>query len=395
MTAEKKQPIWTGSFISISASHFIIFVVFYTLLTTLPMYVIKTLHGNAAQGALMVTVMLISAILLRPFSGRLLERFGKKKILILAAVLFSATMFLYLIFNSYGALLVLRFIHGISFAIATTATGAIAADVIPADRRGEGLGYFAMAMNIAMVSGPFLGLTLLQFISYNMLFLILSVITLIGIFLSTFVHVPERTGAPAVKKRKFSVHDLFEVKALPIAAISGLVGFAYAGIVSFISVYSNEIGLAKVSGYFFVVFAVVMLLSRPVTGKTFDIKGPNWIVIPSLVVYALGLLLLSRTETGSMLLISAGLTGLGYGSLLPSFQTMCVDLAEPHRSGHATSTFFTMYDTGIALGTYILGLLAGFLDFRMLYIVCMAIVLLVLFLFVVYQKVQKQKVASR
>lgn len=393
METEQKQPIWTKSFISISLSHFLVFVVFYTLLTTLPMYAIKSLGKNEAEGALMVTIMLISAILMRPFSGKLLERFGKKPVLIATMVLYTVTMFLYLIFDTFTSLLVLRFFHGISFAIATTATGAIAADVIPPNRRGEGLGYFAMATNIAMVAGPFIGLTALQFVSFHTLFLVLAFVTIGGILLAMIVHAPVLPAVPA-KEEKFSIHALLEVKALPIAMISCLVGFAYAGILSFISVFSHELGLDRVSGYFFVVFAVVMLLFRPVTGKAFDAKGASFVVIPSLVIFAFGLYMLSVTKTGGILLLSAGLTGLGYGSLLPSFQTMCVDVAEPHRSGHATATFYTFYDIGIALGSYLLGLLVMLIDFRSIYIVCMGVILLVLVFFILYQRARKRKVAA-
>lgn len=369
-----------------------VFSIFYTLLTTLPVYAIESLGKTESEGALMVTAMLASAIIFRPFSGKLLEKFGKKKILVSAMIIYAITMILYLVFSDYTSLLVLRFLHGISFAVATTATGAIAADVIPPGKRGEGLGYFAMALNIAMVLGPFAGLTLLQFVSFHQLFIILSITSFVGIGLTFLVRVPELEMQPV--KEKFSIHALFELKALPVSIISGLVGFAYSGIVSFISVYSHQLHLEKVSGYFFVVFAAVMLLSRPVTGKIFDLRGPNVIIMPSLFLFAAGLYLLSITQTGGMLLLAAALAGLGYSSLLPGFQTMAVDSADPHRSGHATATFFTLYDTGIALGTYSLGIIAGHAGFSTVYLVAAGIGLLVLILFILMQRAKK-KVASR
>src|SRR5699024_10669109 len=169
-------------------------------------------------------------------------------------------------FGAYTELLVVRFIHGISFAIATTAAGAIAADIIPPERRGEGLGYYTMSTNIAIVAGPFIGLTLMQFIPFQSLFLTLSIITVIGIKLSLFVHVPY-IDTSNIAREKFSIHSLFEVTALPIAIIAGIVSFAYSGIISLISVIADSIELSSVSSYYFVIFAVVMLLSRPSTWK--------------------------------------------------------------------------------------------------------------------------------
>lgn len=396
MNKQHKRPIWTKSFISVSLTQFVVFIAFYTLLTTLPMYVIQELDGNAAQGGLLVTIMLVAAIIVRPFSGRLLELVGKKRMLVITVALFTATTFLYLWIDQYYALVALRFFHGLSFGILTTATGAIAADVMPIERRGEGLGYFAMSMNVAVVVGPFIGLTMLQYTSFRMLFFVLSMIMLCGVICSWVVHVPKDVVVNSSGKQKLTVHDLFEVKALPIALISGLVSFAYAGIISFISVYTTSLGLSAVSSYFFVVFAIVMILTRPSLGQAFDNKGPRFVILPSLFLFAVGLIVLSFTETAFVLLLAAGLIGLGYGSLLPSFQTMAVQSAESQRSGHATATFFTMYDTGIALGTYFLGVLVTHASFPVVYIVCAVIVLVVMGLFnMYYSKIIQQKVREK
>ncbi|UOQ95389.1 MFS transporter [Halobacillus shinanisalinarum] len=386
-----RNPIWTKSFLSISLIHFIVFITFYTLLTTLPIYVMENLGGSGAQGGLLVTMMLVAAIVVRPFSGKLLENIGKKRALYFSVILFAATTFLYMWITQYEALLALRFFHGLSFGVLTTATGAIAADVIPPERRGEGLGYFAMAMNLAVVVGPFIGLTLLQFTSFYMLFFTLSISMVIGVICSYMVHVPNQLEqSPLPARNKLSIHDLFEVKAIPIALISSLVAFAYSGIISFISVYANSLGLAAASSYFFLVFAFVMILSRPYLGRTFDVKGPNFVILPCLLIFAIGLVSLSFIQSAWGLLVSAGLIGLGYGSLLPSFQTMAIQATSDHRSGHATATFFTLYDTGIAIGSYVLGLLIAFASFSTLYIFC-AVIVMIVFGLLFFQQSRQRK----
>ncbi|TGB02467.1 MFS transporter [Halobacillus salinus] len=382
-----KRPIWTKSFVSISLTHFIVFVTFYALLTTLPIYVIDELGGNEAQGGLVVTIMLLAAILVRPFSGKILEKLGKKKALVISILLFTITTGFYLIATQYQALLGLRFIHGLSFAILTTTTGAIAADVVPAERRGEGLGYFAMAMNVAVVVGPFLGLTMLQITDFTNLFLVLSGVMVCGVISSTLIQLPanEKEEQPEAPK-KLSFHDLFDTKALPIAIIASMIAFSYSSIISFISVYANSLGLASVSSYFFVVFAIVMILSRPSLGRAFDSRGPNIVIIPSLIVFAIGLVTLGFIQTIWGLLIAGAIIGLGYGSLLPSFQTMAIQSTADNRSGHATATFFTLYDTGIALGSYVLGILVSLSSFTVLYNVSALIVVAVLGVFYLFQE---------
>src|SRR5699024_4147981 len=141
MNNKQLEQIWTESFISISFTQLLVFTVFYSLLTTLPIYITSHLGESQSIAGLAVTFMLISAIMIRPFSGKILDVVGKKKTLILSIILFAVTTFFYLWMNQLVSLLILRFIHGISFGILTTATASIAADIIPKSRRGAGMGY--------------------------------------------------------------------------------------------------------------------------------------------------------------------------------------------------------------------------------------------------------------
>lgn len=386
MKKNELEKIWTKSFISISLTQFLVFVAFYTLLTTLPIYVIKDLGGSETDAGLVLTVMLVSAIIVRPFSAKLLDYIGKKRGLVLSVAVFTATCFLYIWVDQFTPLLMLRFFHGLSFGVITTATGAIAADIIPPARRGAGLGYFAMAMNLAVVAGPFIGLSLLQFISFKTLFIVLSFIMVGGFVSSILVHVPINAAVvKATGKFKLTFSDLIEMKALPIALISSLISLAYASILSFISVYSDSIGLSAAASYFFLVFAIVMLVSRPSLGRAFDARGAKFVIMPCLFIFAIGLVVLSFTNTALMLLIAAGLIGLGYGTLLPSFQSMAIQASPSSRSGHATATFFVFYDTGIAVGSSVWGAVVAGFGFQTLYILCAVLVIAVMVIFNFHQ----------
>ncbi len=366
MVAETKEKIWTKDFISLALTQLILFTVFYSLLTTLPIYVIDKLGGTQANAGLIVTFMLASAIIVRPFSAKILDIVGKKRTLVLSVGAFALTTFFYLFMNEFVSLLILRFIHGISFSIVTTATSAIAADIVPKSRKGAGMGYFAMSMNLAVVIGPFIGLSLLQFISFDTYFIVLSILMVISFLCTLIVRIEERER---VEKVTLAIRfkDLIEPKAIPIALISGLVGVAYASILSFVPVYAEAIGLATTASYFFLVFAVVMIAFRPYLGRAFDEKGPRYVLIPSLLIFAAGLIVLGFTETSLVLLIAAGLIGLGYGTLLPGFQTVAIQKSDSHRSGHAISTFFIFYDLGIAIGAFVWGIIIGGFGYEAMY----------------------------
>src|SRR5690554_6567061 len=185
------EKIWTKDFISISLVHFLMFTVFYALLTTLPLYVINELGETESKAGLVVTFMLISAIFIRPFSAKIIEIFGKKKTLLVSIILFALTTFIYIWMDSFVPLMIVRFIHGISFGIVSTVTVAIAADIIPNSRKGTGMGYFTMFLNLALVAGPFIGLTILQVTSFENLFIILNILMVMSVVFSLIVQVKE------------------------------------------------------------------------------------------------------------------------------------------------------------------------------------------------------------
>lgn len=375
----EKRPIWTKNFINLSISTFFIFTVFYALLTFIPIYVMADLGGSAAQGGLAVSVFLVSAIVVRFFAGMILEKFGKRKILIFSMLMFAVSTILYVGIDDFMPLLALRFFHGIWFSLVTTVAGAIAADIIPPERRGEGLGYYGIAMNLAIVAGPFIVLSLQPFAAARVIFLILSVIIVIGFFCAFLVKITDEQQSAPKEKRKLTLNDFLEKKSMPIASVGFLISFAYASIVSFISVYAESLGLIQAASFFFVVYAIAMLVVRPITGRVFDAYGPNVVIIPSCIIFAIGLFSLANTGSAWMLLFSGALIGLGYGTLLPSFQSLAIEAADKHRSGYATGTFFAFYDFGLAIGSASLGIFAGILGYSNLYIFLGIFVLLITF----------------
>jgi len=355
-------------------NNFFIFLVFYSLLTILPLYVIDELHGTEGEAGLATTIFLLSAIIIRPFSGKIIELLGKKKTLIISVMFFGISSFIYFWVNDFYLLMGLRFFHGIWFSIGTTVLVAIAADMIPPHRKGEGLGYFAMSMNLAVVVGPFISLALIQWVAYSTLFMGLSFVIVIGFLCSFGIQVSEDDGVEAKTSGRLTFKDLIEVKAIPISLVGFLTSFAYSGIMSFISVYAKFVGIFESVSLFFVVFAAAMLLSRPYTGRLYDRSGPNAVIYPSLIVFAIGLILLSIAQSVLLLLIAGTLIGLGYGALLPSFQTMSIQAAPKRRTGHATATFFIFYDLGIAVGSFVLGVVSSQFGFSALYIICSGVI---------------------
>ncbi|MDQ0344740.1 MFS family permease [Lederbergia wuyishanensis] len=383
---EKREPIWTKTFISLFCTNLSVFSVFYGLVTTLPLYALESLNRTDKDAGLLMTIFLLSAIVVRPFTGKILDIYGKRKMLWISLVLYLICTILYAVVKPFSGLLLLRFIQGIWFSIATTAGGSLAADNVPMSRRGAGLGYFTMSTNLAVVLGPILSLLIVQTFSFNALFIVMSLLMVVGTSLSLTIQSDKKFEKSISSKRAFSIHDLFEKKSVPIALLSSLISFSYASVLSFLSIYAQQKHMLHLATVFYLVYASAMLLTRPYTGRWFDEKGPKFVIIPGFISFCGGLILLAFINSSYLFLLSGILIGFGYGALVPSLQTLSVQATSPERSGYATATFFTLFDIGIAAGSYILGLIAVHFGYQNVYVLSGLIVLIILVLYLVAEK---------
>ncbi|MCZ2257906.1 MFS transporter [Sporosarcina sp. G11-34] len=383
----KKEPIWTRPFISLFITNITVFIVFYGLVTTLPLYAIGVLNRTDEEAGLLMTTFLLSAIVVRPFTGKILDVAGKRKMLWIALVLYLVCTVLYYFIKPFEVLLVLRFLQGIWFSIITTAALSIAADIVPIRRRGAGLGYFTMSTNLAVVLGPLIALYVIQSYSFDVLFIVLSMLMVVGVLMSISAPVGVITEKSLVKN-KLKIGDLFEKEALPVAILGSMIALSYASVLSYLSIYAQEKGLLTLASTFFLVFAAVMLLTRPFTGRLFDEKGPKYVIIPGFISFAIGLVLLANMDAAVGFLVAGAFIGFGYGALVPSFQTLAVQSTKHERSGYATATFFTFFDTGLAIGSYVLGLIAIHFGYQYVYLTSGALVFVV---FVIYMAIERRK----
>ena len=363
--------LWTKDYISVCLTTFFIFLNYYYLLVTIPIYLIQDLQGNTAQAGILVAIFYIAAILIRPIAGKWIELHGLKKVFIASLIIYLGAAFMYFFTTSLISLAVLRFVHGIAFGMITTSAGTIVASIIPNGRKGEGMGYYGLMMNISMALGPFVGLLAITQWGSSVMFVVSAVSVVIGTITGLLISIPKAEIKVAtettVKKKGIKMKDLIEMSALPISLVSFFFALVYASIVSFVSVYAEELELTEIASYFFIVYVIALLISRPFTGKWFDQYGANVIMIPSIISFALGMFLLSQAEGAFLFLLSAAFIGLGWGTIFPSAQTIAIQVAPPERKSVATATFLSTMDSGIGIGSVIVGIVGAQLGYSSLY----------------------------
>ncbi|WP_251901057.1 MFS transporter [Lactococcus lactis] len=376
-----KEKLWTTTFVVNMLLNFIFYLVFYLPTVVIGTMAMERYHASASIAGILSGIFIVGGFIARLWAGNNMKRLGAKKLLYIGTLIYFLLTFAYFFVHSAVLLLILRLVHGLGFGIAATASGTLAGAIVPSSRRGEGIGYYALSVTLSSAVGPFLSMFLYRtsgFYSLIWLSALLLFIALVGIF---FIHVEKTTDSSnSVDNKvhkKFAWSNYFEKEALPISLIAFLIGISYSSILSFMDAYARNIHLSEAASFFFLVYAITVLLSRPITGRVFDGFGDNFVMYPTYLFFALGLLLIGFAHSGWMLLLAAIFIGLGYGSFSPFGQAIAIRNSEAHRLGITTSTFFGFMDMGVGFGPFILGMFMPLLGYRNLYFASAILALLI------------------
>lgn len=392
-----RPKLWTKNFLMICGINFFTHIVFYSLLATVTQYVIGHFDRSQSDAGLAVGIYVIMAVVARLFGGKIVNVVGSKKILLISSVVFFFAVLAYHLATTFTLFIIVRAIHGLTFGFLTTATNAIMADIIPDERRGEGTGYYATAMNIAMATGPFIGLFMLRAATFDM-FIWVLVFTAFCNLLGIFLTVPGHKYSKVRKKEKltFSLSDMFEKRALPIAFCMFTLALGYSSLLAYLASYTEKIGHGEVATYFFVVYAVALVLTRPITGRLFDRFGENKLTYPMLILLVIGYFVLSQASSGWMILLASALIGIGFGTVQSNYLAIAIKVASKSSKATATSTFFILMDLAIGIGPYLYGVLLGYMSFRSMYSLTVVwfIVAIGFYYFLHGRKVNSEKIGS-
>ncbi|ABX75694.1 MFS transporter [Lactococcus lactis] len=376
-----KEKLWTTTFVVNMLLNFIFYLVFYLPTVVIGTMAMERYHASASIAGILSGIFIVGGFIARLWAGNNMKRLGAKKLLYIGTLIYFLLTFAYFFVHSVVLLLILRLVHGLGFGIAATASGTLAGAIVPSSRRGEGIGYYALSVTLSSAVGPFLSMFLYRtsgFYSLIWLSALLLFIALVGIF---FIHVEKTTDSSNSidnkVHKKFAWSNYFEKEALPISLIAFLIGISYSSILSFMDAYARNIHLSEAASFFFLVYAITVLLSRPITGRVFDGFGDNFVMYPTYLFFALGLLLIGFAHSGWMLLLAAIFIGLGYGSFSPFGQAIAIRNSEAHRLGITTSTFFGFMDMGVGFGPFILGMFMPLLGYRNLYFASAILALLI------------------
>lgn len=369
MSNQIKEKLWTESFVKICLVNFFIMVNFHALLPTFP-YFIEYLGGDSIAMGLATALFSLSSIISRLFLGWLIDTKGRRIILIIGLVGMSLIPMGYFVAAGIAFAVILRNVHGVFHAAASSATSTWVTDIVPRSRMGEGLGMFGLSMAISTAVAPALGLAVMNWqggLPTSFGFLSLFITAALAGVVALFIGISIKNRNYKQSETPFKINGMLEKKSIPASVTQFFFMITYGVIEVYVAIYATKNGLPS-GGIYFLFIAVATILTRMFLGRVVDHRGEGILVYTGNIAVVIGVLLLVFVHNAPGYIVSALLLGYSFGAIQPSLQAMAMKVVAPDRRGAASSTFFIAFDLGIALGALLAGILIKHVGYDWMFI---------------------------
>ena len=340
-TVPAKERLWTPNFIKL----FIINMGFQ--LCTYGMNTLASKFGYTL-GAAMALIGIIASghsvgsLVTKIIAAPAVDSFDRKKVLLFGLGFLTFVYAGYGLTRSAMMLTVFRILQGVGMAFVTLVTMTMATDALPEAHMGAGIGYFTLSITLMQSVAPSLGLFLFDRIGYNNTFWCMSALTVCNFLFACTLHNKEEEEREKPPFR-LSLHSIIAPECLVVSAIVFLLSCTFACINGYMVLYADSMNVENVSLYF-TVYALILLLVRPVVGRLSDQYGTYRVIFPCMLCYGLAFLVLSTARSLPMFLVAAGISSFGYGGMFPALQAACMKCVPKERRGSASSTLYVAVD---------------------------------------------------
>ncbi len=343
----------TPVFVLITLATFAYFVSVGALIPTLPLYVEGPLRGGDVAVGVAIGAFSLSAVLLRPFSGRLSDVKGRRVLLVSGAALVTASVAGYVVVTSLLPLLLLRLVTGAGEAFFYVGAASAINDIAPDERRGEALSFFSLALYAGLALGPVLGEWVLDGDRFDAAWLLSAGAAALALLLGW--RVPDtRPDAVGSAGSGRLIHPAGLLPGTVLAAsVWGLAGFS-----TFVPLYARELGLDG-SRLVFVTYSGLVLAIRLFGARIPDVLGSRRTARLALTASALGMATMGLWETPAGLFAGVAVFGVGQALAFPALMSIAVRGAPASERGAVVGTFTAFFDLAFGLGAVTLGAVAA------------------------------------
>lgn len=357
-----RSRIFTLEFIIVFVFHFILMFSMYTTLVSISGVSMEKYGIGPSLAGFVASVFILGILIGRAVSGNFINKIGIKNVVWGGVVMFFLTYVLYFLDFGLTFLIIVRLLNGFATGYISTALNTLATIILPEDRRGEGISYFSLSLVLASSIGPFMSFTIFKDMPFNQMLLIVLIIMAATTVSFLFV----KTNNSYSKDREVTF-KLLDKKAAVMSPGILILGFTQSTIFAFIGTYTLINGYYLAASLYFIVYSIATMLTRPITGRILDYRGPVGLIIATIIFNAIGYYILGGAVNDWMVLISAAVIGLGMGNYQSIAQATCVSLGDKDNIGLSTSTFFISLETGLGFGPLILGAVAAYVGYGSMY----------------------------
>jgi MFS family permease len=307
--------------------------------------------GGEDQKGLIISLFTISAGISRPFSGKLSDKIGRKKVMIIGIVVCFIVSMLYPLTLSVFFFLILRFFHGFSTGFTPTGATALITDILPANKRGQGMGIWGTFISLGIGIGYSLGSVIFENFGMNNLFFVSAATAAFSAIL--ILQVKETLPEPKKFQLNFlkvKWNDIFEPTVLPAAMVMFLTAPA-SGIIFVLTPDMSEYLGINNKGWFFGMYVISTIIIRLFTGKLSDTIGRRKTLLIGTSILVLSMYLIGSSTTITEYTIAALVFGLATGISSPTIFAWTADLSPSHRRGVGSGTMFIALEFGIMAGS--------------------------------------------
>lgn len=357
-----RSRIFTLEFIIVFVFHFILMFSMYTTLVSISGVSMEKYGIGPSLAGFVASVFILGILIGRAASGNFINKIGIKNVVWGGVVMFFLTYVLYFLDFGLTFLIIVRLLNGFATGYISTALNTLATIILPEDRRGEGISYFSLSLILASSIGPFMSFTIFKDMPFNQMLLIVLII--MAVTTVSFLFVKTNNSYSTDREVTFK---LLDKKAAVMSPGILILGFTQSTIFAFIGTYTLINGYYLAASLYFIVYSIATMLTRPITGRILDYRGPVGLIIATIIFNAIGYYILGGAVNDWMVLISAAVIGLGMGNYQSIAQATCVSLGDKDNIGLSTSTFFISLETGLGFGPLILGAVAAYVGYGSMY----------------------------
>ncbi len=364
MMISEQDKIQSKNFALITVANFFLFCNFSSFFL-LPLF-IKNLGGDEANIGFIMGSFGITPLGSIPFVAFLIDRYGRRRFMLFGSVVMCLSSLAYIIITNLSPLFYLfRMLQGIGFAFFFTSAGTAAADFIPQQKRGQGLGIFGAFTIASYALGPTIGEAVIKNLGFHFFFIYASSFSLIAI---VFVYLIK----DADFKRSTDPYglDFFRLafsRRYTVLLISNLIlAGGFGSVLNFISAFVKTKGLDV--SYFFLTYTVTVTSMRVLGGRISDVLGRKKVASPSLLFFSLSLAAMGLVNSVYNLILVSFLFSISYGMLYPTLSALLIDRANPDERGKAMGAFNACFSIGTNFLTFGFGVIARDLGFGGMYL---------------------------